>query len=87
MGEGCKKAGRRCSVEKHFDLVDVENLAFNNLYIEDQEIANPHSKVKVSRYPRTTMPHELKNRFEIDIKTGHPDYIGGTSMYENLYDD
>ena len=78
-GHACRKAGRKCSVEKQFDLVDIENMAFNNLFVdpnapqqEGQKLAattQPNLSIaKVSRYPRTTMPSELKDRFEIDIK-------------------
>jgi hypothetical protein len=35
MGEGCSKAGRKCSTGKHFDLVDLENLTFKNLFIDE----------------------------------------------------
>lgn len=80
-----------CSVEKQFDLVDIENLAFSNLYVDPngpsklnhsqkkskEKLIQPNSKPKVSRYPRNTLPAELKNRFEIDVK----------SQKNELYDD
>lgn len=63
------------------DMVEIENLAFNNLYIEQSDIQNksPSKTSKadssnkgllagsVSRYPRAVMPYELKSRFEVEF--------------------
>lgn len=78
-GKGCKKGGRRCSVEKQFDLVDIENMAFSHhLFIEPEQKNRDQLKspttpnIKVSRYPRTVLPKELKSRFEFEIKSERP---------------
>ncbi|CDW73922.1 UNKNOWN [Stylonychia lemnae] len=100
---------RKCSNKKHFDIVDVENLAFSNLYIESQNLVDGQpvftqqpktSIVKVSRYPRATLPPELKNRFEINVQqqirgisTDKGANLQNTrgqtaiSIYDNLYND
>eukprot|EP00347_Sterkiella_histriomuscorum_P007673 403348012 len=108
QGHSCKDGNRKCSTSKQFDLVDVENQAFNNFYVEDHKqglldptqpsklVVQHPNLVKVSRYPRATLPHELKSRFEIDIinefRAKQQSQNGGRgsttgSIYENLYND
>ena len=76
VAASCGKPGRRqCSTKKKFDLVDLENQAFSQLYVAPPEDKNVlpgkenGSKLKVSRYPRTTLPTELKRKFELDSNT------------------
>ena len=79
----CKNGTRRCSIQKHFDIVDIENLAFNNMFIDHMEgrsksvvESEPRAppataNVKVSRYPRQCLPPELKARFELEMKNSN----------------
>ena len=67
MGESCKKSSRKCSTAKHFDIVDLENMAFKNLYIDERQ--DGKAIAKVSRYPRAVMPNELKDRFEVYFRS------------------
>lgn len=96
----CKN--RKCSMDKGvLDMVEIENLAFNNMYIENEDISKgsttklhrdgSYSKylqgVSVSRYPRAVLPEELKSRFEISVHTKSKSILNKTSYNDQFWRD